>query len=157
MLGTESMLASAAQPMPGSKHLQSWLAAITEVRTHCPDLDCEIDFRRYRLLQAGFVFRTIYLGGRVPPFPLRAFWAAFPPLERWLYRSSFAVASSLVRLARGPLRSMLVRLIKAVGRRAVKESQWSEAEHSPYNYRSLREVFDRVDPASFMRRADRDV
>jgi hypothetical protein len=119
---------------------------LMEVRDRYPQLQFRVSERRYRLLQAGFVFRTVYLPGRSVDFPRDAFWRAFPRVERWIGRPAFSVVSATLRAAPAAIRRAGTGVIRRLGHRAMKESVWDEAPHLGGRFRTLSDVVEHVLP-----------
>ena len=132
--------------VPGSRHLTSWLVAMEALGRDCPRVGRRLPaYRRYRFLQLEHVYRTYLMKRLPPPFPLAAFWRAYPPLERAVYRT--AVAASLLALRVMPRqwqRSVLRRV------RRLFSPLWPYPEYAaptaPSPAADLRTVFTNVDP-----------
>lgn len=146
MLGTNAIIERSSASMPGSKHLCSWLAALLEVRATCTEVALVIDLRRYRLLQAGFVFRRVYLTGAAHDFPLREFWRSFPLPERAVMRAGLSASAAIIRRVPPALRARLIGGVRKLARSRMKDAAWEEASHLEGSFGSLRDVVDTVRP-----------
>ena len=132
--------------VPGSRHLTSWLVAMEALGRDCQRVGRRVpDYRRYRFLQLEHVYRTYLMRRLPPPFPLHAFWRAYPPGERAVYRTAVAISLLALRILPRQWHRTVLRRV-----RRLFSPLWPYPEYAapttPSPATDLRTVFRNVDP-----------
>jgi hypothetical protein len=138
--GEDGAATSEADLLPGTNINNGWLLAMEAVRRASGDADLRPNRRRYRMLQALYVYENHHFGpiGRADFEDLRG---RLRPRERLLYDALFAVARAGARVLPAPAR----RAVRHAFALAQRQTPFYRPVREPGSYPDMRAVLDRYD------------
>lgn len=130
--------------LPGTKSASAWLLAMELLKERFPEHGLEVDYRRYRRIQMGNIYKRRHLLGEIDRPRFAEILRLLSWKERWLSGLPLALALRLVRLfGRGANRRLLDFIRRCTGNSHAGSLKLLEREGCATSCTNLLEVFER--------------